>query len=49
MCGIPMMPETVPDAVRGKKLTFEQALLHIGGFDNLVSVGVQSHTEINIL
>ena len=36
MCGIPMMPETVPDAVRGKKLTFEQALLHIGGFDNLV-------------
>ena len=32
-----MMPETVPDAVKGKKLTFEQAVAHIGGEKNLVS------------
>lgn len=37
MCGIPMMPEAVPDAVKGHKLTFEQAVAHIGGEANLVS------------
>ena len=35
MCGIPMMPP--PDAVAGRKLTFEQAVAHIGGEANLVS------------
>ena len=35
MCGIPMMPP--PEAVTGRKLTFEQAVAHIGGEENLVS------------
>ncbi len=38
MCGIPMQPpEPTPDALRGRKLTFEQALAHIGGEENLLS------------
>lgn len=37
MCGIPIMAEVVPDAVKGRKLTFEQAVEHIGGEANLVS------------
>ena len=35
MCGIPMTPPS--DAATGKKLTFEQALAHIGGRENLIS------------
>ena len=35
MCGIPMTP--TPDAVKGRTLTFEQALEHIGGLENLVT------------
>lgn len=30
-------PKELPDAVRGRKLTFEQAVFHIGGEQNLVS------------
>lgn len=37
MCGIPMRPEIVPDAVNGAKLTFEQAVAHVGGVDGLIS------------
>lgn len=38
MCGIPMPPpRELPDAVKGRKLTFEQAVAHIGGEENLVS------------
>ena len=37
MCGIPSAPPVVPDAVKGRRLTFEQAVAHIGGEDNLVS------------
>lgn len=37
MCGIPMPPKVIPDAVKGRKLTFEQAVAHIGGEGNLVS------------
>lgn len=32
-----MMPPREPDATKGKKLTFEQAVAHIGGVENLVS------------
>ena len=35
MCGIPMRP--APDAARGRKLTLEQALRHIGGAENFIS------------
>lgn len=35
MCGIPMTPP--PDYTSGKKLTFEQAVMHVGGMDNLIS------------
>ena len=35
MCGIPMLPPS--DAVTGKRLTFDQALEHIGGMENLIS------------
>ncbi len=37
MCGIPMPPRTVPDAVNGRKLSFEQALAHVGTLDDLIS------------
>ena len=37
MCGIPYQPPVPEDAVTGKKLTFDQALMHIGGYDKLVS------------
>ena len=37
MCGIPMMPTKEPDATKGRKLTFEQAVAHVGGEGNLVS------------
>lgn len=37
MCGIPMLKKALPDAVTGRTLTFEQALEHIGGLDNIVS------------
>lgn len=37
MCGIPYAPPVVPDAVKGRRLTFEQAVAHIGGEANLVS------------
>lgn len=37
MCGIPMRPEVVPDALNGRKLSFEQAVAHVGGVDNLVT------------
>lgn len=37
MCGIPYIPPEPLDAVRGKKLTFEQAMAHVGGFGNLLS------------
>ena len=37
MCGIPMPPPIVADAVEGKKLTFDQAVAHVGGIDNLLS------------
>lgn len=36
MCGIPYIPPESLDAVQGKKLTFEQAVAHVGGFDNLL-------------
>lgn len=32
-----MMPPREPDATKGRKLTFEQAVAHIGGVENLVS------------
>lgn len=35
MCGIPMEPPS--DAVRGRRLTFEQAVSHIGGMGHLIS------------
>lgn len=35
MCGIPMLPP--PDYTQGKRLTFEQAVAHVGGMDNLIS------------
>lgn len=37
MCGIPMLQPEPPEAVRGKRLTFEQAVAHVGGVENLVS------------
>lgn len=37
MCGIPMPPRVVPDAVNGRKLTFDQALAHVGTLDDLIS------------
>ena len=37
MCGIPTPPRAVPDAVNGKKLTFDQALAHVGTLDDLIS------------
>lgn len=38
MCGIPMPPPPAPpDAVTGRKLTFDQALAHVGGLDQLIS------------
>lgn len=37
MCGIPMPPRVVPDAVNGKRLTFEQAVAHVGGVDGMIS------------
>lgn len=36
MCGIPYIPPESLDAVQGKKLTFDQAMAHVGGFDNLL-------------
>lgn len=36
MCGIPYIPPESLDAVQGKKLTFEQAVAHVGGFDSLL-------------
>ena len=35
MCGIPMEPPA--DYTEGKRLTFEQAVRHIGGMDNLIT------------
>lgn len=35
MCGIPMKPD--PDAVTGRKLTFEQAVAHIGGLGRFIT------------
>lgn len=35
MCGIPMIPPT--DYTKGRRLTFEQAVAHVGGMDNLIS------------
>ena len=37
MCGIPNPPRAVPDAVNGRKLTFDQALAHVGTLDDLIS------------
>ena len=35
MCGIPMPPPV--DAVTGRRLSFDQAVAHVGGLDNLLS------------
>ena len=35
MCGIPMEPPA--DFTEGRRLTFEQAVAHVGGMDNLIS------------
>lgn len=35
MCGIPMEPPA--DYTEGKRLTFKQAVAHVGGMDNLIS------------
>lgn len=35
MCGIPIEPP--PDYTQGRRLTFEQAVAHVGGMDNLIS------------
>lgn len=35
MCGIPMAP--TPDAVKGRRLSFEQAAAHAGGIGNLIT------------
>lgn len=38
MCGIPLPPPKPPvDAVTGRRLTFDQAVAHVGGIDNLLS------------
>lgn len=37
MCGIPNPPRAVPDAVNGRRLTFDQALAHVGTLDDLIS------------
>ena len=38
MCGIPIQPLKPPvDAVTGRRLTFDQAVAHVGGIDNLLS------------
>lgn len=38
MCGIPLPPPQPPvDAVTGRRLTFNQAVAHVGGIDNLLS------------
>lgn len=38
MCGIPLSPPKPPvDAVTGRRLTFDQAVAHVGGIDNLLS------------
>jgi predicted RNA-binding Zn-ribbon protein involved in translation (DUF1610 family) len=38
MCGIPLPPPKPPlDAVTGRRLTFDQAVAHVGGLDNLLS------------
>ena len=48
MFGIPKAPEVVPDAVRGRRLTFEQAVAHVGGEDNLVSEHGRYLIDINL-
>ena len=45
MCGIPMLPP--PDATQGTKLTFEQAVAHIGGVDNLISAEGRAMIDLN--
>lgn len=38
MCGIHLQPTQPPvDAVTGRRLTFDQAVAHVGGLDNLLS------------
>lgn len=38
MCGIPLPPPKPPvDAVTGRRLSFDQAVAHVGGLDNLLS------------
>lgn len=38
MCGIPLPPPKPPvDAVTGRRLSFDQAVAHVGGIDNLLS------------
>lgn len=38
MCGIPLQPPKPPvDAVTGRRLTFDQAVAHVVGIDNLLS------------
>jgi len=48
MCGIPLSPPKPPvDAVTGRRLTFDQAVAHVGGIDNLLSENGKHLIKLN--
>ena len=49
MCGIPLQPPKSPvDAVTGRRLSFEQAVAHVGGMDQLLSEHGKQLIQTNI-
>lgn len=48
MCGIPLPPPKPPvDAVTGRRLSFDQAVAHVGGLENLLSEHGKSLIRLN--